>query len=186
TSSTDFPVSLTATTQRNTFAVRIGAAAAATAVLFPPPLTFSTSQPVGVASTPLVATLRNMGSSAMPITSITPTPSDYTETNTCGSSLAGGGECTISVTFKPTTAASRPGTLTIVQGGNNSPNVVTLAGTGVAQPFLTLTPGSLAFADQNVGTASPSQTVTVGNSATTSLTLGATPFSISSNFAQTN
>jgi hypothetical protein len=186
TSSFDFPVTLTATAQRNTFALRIGATAAATAVVFPTGLTFSTQQPVGVVSTAIVTTLRNMGSNAMPITSITPSPSDYSETNTCGSSLAGGSECTISVTFKPTTAASRPGTLTIVQGGNNSPNVVTLAGTGVAQPFLTLTPASLTFSDQNVGTASPSQTVTVGNSATTTLTFGGTPFSITSNFAQTN
>jgi len=186
TSSSDFPVTLTATAQRNSFALRIGATAAATAVVFPTTLTFSTQQPVGVAGTPLVATLRNMGSNAMPITSITPAPTDYSDTNTCGTSLAAGGECTITVTFKPTTAASRPGTLTIVQGGNNSPNVVTLAGTGVAQPFLTLTPASLIFADQNVGTASPAQTVTVGNSATTSLTLGTTPFSISANFAQTN
>src|SRR5205807_3603648 len=115
-----------------------------------------------------------------------PSPSDYAQTNTCGSSLAAGSECVISVTFKPSSAASRPGTLTIVHGGNNNPSVVTLAGTGVAQPFLTLTPTSLTFADQNVNTASPSQTVTVGNSATTALTFSGTPFSISSNFAQTN
>jgi len=186
TSSFDFPVTLTTTPQRNTFAVRIGATAAATAVVFPTTLSFSTQQPVAVVSTPLVVTLRNMGSNAMPITSITPSPSDYAETNTCGSSLAAGGECTISVTFKPTTAASRPGTLTIVQGGNNSPNVVTLAGTGVAQPFITLAPGSLTFGDQSVGTASPAQVVTVGNSGAASLTLGGSAFSLSGNFAQTN
>ena len=134
----------------------------------------------------LVVTLRNMGSNAMPITSITPSPSDYSETNTCGSSLAGGSECAITVTFTPTTAASRPGTLTIVQGGNNSPNVVNLTGTGVSQPLVTLNPTSLTFANQTVDTASPYQTVTVGNAATTSLTLSNPPFSISSNFAQTN
>ena len=94
----------------------------------------------------MVATLRNMGSNTMTITSITPSPSDYSETNTCGASLAGGGECAIDVTFNPTTAASRPGTLTILQGGN--PTVVNLTGTGMNPPFLTLNPTSLTFADQ--------------------------------------
>ncbi len=186
TSSSDFPVTLTTTPYRSTFALRIGATAAATAVVYPLTVAFSTDQPVGVASTPLVVNLRNMGSNAMPITSITPTPSDYTETNTCGASLAGGSECAITVTFNPTTAAARPGTLTIVQGGNNSPNVVTLTGTGVSQPYVTLTPTSLTFANQTVDTASPYQTVTVGNTAKTSLTLSSPPFTIGSNFSQTN
>ena len=186
TSSSDFPVTLTTTPYRSTFALRIGATAAAAGVVYPPTLAFSTGQPVGAASTPLVVSLRNMGSNAMPITSITPSPSDYSETNTCGSSLAGGSECAITVTFTPTTAASRPGTLTIVQGGNNSPNVVTLTGTGVSQPLVTLNPTSLTFTNQTVDTASPYQTVTVSNAATTSLTLSNPPFSISSNFAQTN
>jgi len=186
TSSSDFPVTLTATPYRSTFALRIGATAAATGVVYPATLAFPTNQPVGAVSAALVVTLRNMGSNAMPITSITPSPTDYAETNTCGSSLAGGSECAITVTFNPTTAASRPGTLTIVQGGNNSPNVVNLTGTGVSQPLLTLNPTSLTFANQSVDTASPYQTVTVGNAATTSLTLSNPPFSISSNFAQTN
>jgi hypothetical protein len=186
TSSSDFPVTLTATPYRNTFALRIGATAAATAVVYPLTVAFPTDQPVGVASAPLVVNLRNMGSNAMPITSITPSPSDYAETNTCGASLAGGAECAISITFNPTTAAARPGTLTIVQGGNNSPNVVALTGTGVAQPFLTLTPASLTFANQTVDTASPYQTVTLSNTASTSLTLSNPPFTISANFAETS
>jgi hypothetical protein len=186
TSSTDFPVTLTATPQRNSFALRIGAAAAATAVVYPTTLPFSTQQPVGAVSAPLMVTLRNVGSSVMSITSITPSPSDYAQTNTCGSSLAAGAECAISVTFNPTSAASRPGTLTIVQGGNNSPNVVTLTGAGVSQPFLTLTPLNLSFPDQTVNTASPSQTVTVSNTATTPLTFNNPAFTISANFSQTN
>ena len=186
TSSSDFPVTLTANPQRSEVAFRIGATAAATAVVYPMTLSFSTQQPVGVATAPLGVTLRNMGSNAMPITSITASPSDYSEPNTCGSSLAGGSECGITVTFKPTGTGSRPGTLTIVQGGNNSPNVVNLTGTGMSQSFLTLTPNYLTFGDQTVNTASPYQTVTVGNAAATTLTFNGTPFSISNNFSQTN
>jgi P pilus assembly chaperone PapD len=188
TSSPDFPVTLTATTLRNTFALEVAPASGVTAVAYPLTLAFPTNQPTGVASTPLVVNLRNMGSSPMTITGITPTPAAYTETNTCGTTLAAGGECPISVTFKPTTAASTPGTLTIVQGGLST--IVTLTGTGVGQGFLTLNPTSLTFASQSVDFASPFQTVTVGNSATTSLTLSNPPFTFSSSpsnaFAQTN
>jgi len=188
TSSPDFPVTLTATTQRNTFALEIAPAAGVTAVAYPLTLAFPTNQPTGVPSTPMVVNLRNMGTNAMTITSITPTPAAYTETNTCGTTLAAGAECSISVTFKPTTAASTPGTLTILQGGLST--VVNLTGTGVAQGFLTLNPTSLTFASQSVDFASPFQTVTVGNSATTSLTFGNPPFTFSSSpsnaFAQTS
>lgn len=188
TSSTDFPVTLTATTQRSTFALEIAPVAGVTAVAYPLTLAFPTSQPTGVASAPLVVNLRNMGSNPMTITSITPTPAAYSETNTCGTTLAAGGECPISVIFKPTAAASTPGTLTILQGGLST--VVNLTGTGAAQPFLTLNPTSLTFASQSVDFASPFQTVTVGNSATTSLTLSNPPFTFSSSpsnaFAQTN
>ena len=186
TSSTNFPVTLTATPYRSAFALEIGATAAATAVVYPLTLALPTNQPVGVPSAPMVVTLQNLGSNAMPITSITPSPASYTETNTCGTSLAGGGECAITVTFTPATATSIPGTLTIVQGGNNSPNKVTLTGTGVSQPFLTLSPTSLTFDNQPVDTASPYQTVTIGNSAPTSLTLSSPAFTVYGNFAQTN
>jgi Beta-propeller repeat/Abnormal spindle-like microcephaly-assoc'd, ASPM-SPD-2-Hydin len=187
TSSSDFPVTLTTTAQRSTYALRIGATAGATGVMFPATLAFSTQQPVGAASNPpLIANLRNMGSSAMTVTSITPSPSDYTQTNTCGTSLVAGAECAITVTFTPTTAAARPGTLTIVQSGAGSPNVINLTGSGVNQPLLTISPTTLTFADQSVGTASPAQSVTLTNVATTSLTLGTTPFTISADYAQTN
>ncbi len=130
TSSSDFPVTLTANPFRSTFALRIGAAAAATAVVYPTTLPFSTQQPVGVASTPLVVTLRNMGSSAMPITSITPSPSDYSETNTCGTSLAAGLTCTISIEFKPTTTGAVLGDLILTDNAGDSPQTVDLSGTG--------------------------------------------------------
>ena len=124
----------------------------------------------------------------MTITSITPSPAVYTQTNTCGTTLAGGAECSISVVFTPTATGSAPGTLKILQGGLTT--TVTLAGTGAAQAFLTLSSTSLNFGDQSVDFASPFQTVSVGNSATTSLTLSSPPFSFSSSpgnaFAQTN
>ena len=185
-SSSDFPVTLLVNPHPSYVSFRIGTATTPAGLAFPSTLTFSGQQPVGVAGAPLATTLRNMGSAAMSITSITPSPSDYTQTNTCGSTLAGGGECTISVTFNPTTAAARPGTLTISHAGNFSPTVVTLNGTGANLPFVTLSPTSLTFADQSVDTASPAQMVTVTNIAAATLTFNNPAFSISAGFAQTN
>ncbi len=182
TTSGDFPVTLTTTPFRGNFAARIGATAGSKAVVFPLNLAFSTSQPIGVPGTattaPGTVTLRNMGSTAL-TPSISISPSVYTETNNCGTSLAGGSECTITPTFTPTSTASTPGTLTV----NGS--AVSLTGTGGNQAFLTLSPSSLTFADQNVGTASPSQTVTLGNSATTTLNFSSAPFTTSGPYAFT-
>jgi hypothetical protein len=185
TSSPDFPVTLTTTPQRPTFAVKVGAAAGATAVVFPTGLTFSTPQPIPVPSIPQTVTLRNMGSTAMTISSIVMT-GDYSETDTCGSGLAGGASCVITVTFTPTASGSRVGKITVTQSGNNSPTVINLTGTGVNAAFVTLTPSTLTFSDQNVGTASPAQTVTVGNIGNQNLTLTSGSFSTSGPFAQTN
>jgi len=119
-----------------------------------------------------------MGSTAL-TPNILISPSVYTETDNCGGSLAGGNECTITPAFTPTSAASTPGTLTV----NGS--VVNLTGTGVNQAFLTLSPSTLTFPDQNVDTASPSQAVTLGDSAMTTLTFSGTPFTMSGPFAFT-
>jgi len=57
---------------------------------------------------------------------------DYSATTTCGSTLAAGGSCTVSVTFSPTTTGSFPGTLQISDNASGSPQTVPLSGTGTA------------------------------------------------------
>jgi FG-GAP-like repeat/Abnormal spindle-like microcephaly-assoc'd, ASPM-SPD-2-Hydin/FG-GAP repeat len=84
----------------------------------------------------MAVTLTNIGTSAMSIISpgivITGTAAaDYSQTNTCGSSVGAGQTCTINVTFKPTKKGSRPATLNINDDGGPSPQKVTLSGTGV-------------------------------------------------------
>lgn len=183
TSSSDFPVTLTSTPSRPSFAVKIGATAGATAVVFPTALTFST-QPIPVPSATQTVTVRNMGSTAMTISSIVMS-GDYTESDTCGTGLAGGASCVITVTFTPSAPGTRTGKITITQSGNNSPTVVNITGTGVAASFITLTPSTLTFPDQNVETASPSQTVTVGNIGNQNLTFPTGAFTTSGPFAET-
>ena len=48
---------------------------------------------------------------------------DFSQTNNC-TSVAVGGSCTVNVTFKPTAAGARTGTLTVTSNANNSPTTV--------------------------------------------------------------
>ena len=84
----------------------------------------------------LSVTLTNFGTAAMNIVSpgivITGTAAaDYSQTNTCGTTVGAGQTCTITVTFKPTKKGSRPATLNINDNGGPSPQKVTLSGTGI-------------------------------------------------------
>ncbi len=148
------------------------------------------NQRVGTASAAQQATLTNSGNAALAITSIAVTgtnASDYAQTNTCPASLAAGASCTISVTFTPSATGSRTASVTVTDNAAGSPHSVSLTGTGT-QPAVTLTPTSVSFASQVVGTTSAAQTVTVRNSGTaplaiSSILLGGTN---AGDFAQTN
>jgi len=187
TASPDFPVTLTTTPIRIVFSARINAAAGSLALACNAPttcdqnpLTLSFSnQTVGVPSTSQTVTLRNMGSTALAISSVAAT-GDYSQTNTCGTSVAGGGECTISVVFTPTSNTNpRTGTVTV-----NGTTMVTLTGTGANGAYMNLTPLSLTFASQAVGSAAPAQNVVVSNVGNQTLTFGSPAFQMSGDFAE--
>lgn len=88
------------------------------------------SQPVGVAGQPKSATLTNTGNSRLIISDITVSGIDFTETNTCPSSLAAGADCTIEVVFKPAINEARFGTVIISDSDPGSPHMLLLSGTG--------------------------------------------------------
>jgi hypothetical protein len=52
------------------------------------------------------------------------------QTNNC-TSIAVGGSCAVTVTFRPTAAGIRTGTLTVTGNANNSPTTVALSGSGI-------------------------------------------------------
>src|SRR5205823_2047505 len=97
--------------------------------LSPTSLNFG-NQTVGVPSTAQTVTLTNNQSVSLSITSVA-TSGDYSQTNTCGTSVAANGSCTISVTFTPTTTGTRTGTLTVTDNGPASPQTASLTGVGV-------------------------------------------------------
>jgi hypothetical protein len=144
-------------------------------------LTFG-SQLVGTSSAAQAVTLSNTGNAALSISSILPS-GDFSETNTCGTSVAAGGSCSISVTFKPTATGTRTGSVKITDNAAGSPQSISLTGKGIA-PSVTLTPTSLTFPAQLLNTASATQSVVMKNTGTAALTIsGIVP---SGDFTETN
>ena len=127
------------------------------------------SQVVNTTSDPAPVTLTNTGDSDLAIASIT-AAGDFSETDTCNAPtvLAGGASCIINVSFSPTATGTRNGAITIIDSLGS--HVIALNGTGNA-PGVGLSPSSLTFGSQTVGTASPSQPVTLTNSGTSNLTI---------------
>jgi len=106
--------------------------------------------------------LSNTSNFNLAITSIIASQ-QFTESDNCGSSLAGGASCTINVSFAPTAGGAVSGTLTLTNNAANSPQSVALSGTGVTPAAVSLSPSSLAFVGQQVGTTSAPQTITLTN-----------------------
>ena len=127
-----------------------------TVVLSPTSLTFPATA-VGVASTPLTLTLTNGGSAALSITGIA-ISGDFSDASACGTTLNPGVSCTISVTFKPTVAGTRSGTLTLTDTAAGGTQTVQLTGSSGAQ--------SLVLASPTLIIASPGGSATSGFTAT--------------------
>ncbi len=169
TSATAFQKNLNAS--KDAFVAKFSPASSAGSVsLAPGSLNFG-SQTVNTTSTAQTVTLTNGANSALTIngTSITGTnAADFAvSANTCPAStstLAAGGNCTISVTFKPVTTAAELATLSVTSSDSGSPHSVALSGTGTVAG----TP------DFTISLSPTSATVTRGSSATFTATVTST------------
>ena len=140
--------------------VTVTAAAPAVSLSATGPLTFTAV--VGATSAAQTITLTNTGNAALSISGISisgANPSDFAQTNTCGSSLAAGASCTVSITFTPASAASFTASVSIADNATGSPQTVTLNGTGNPAPSFT------------VSSSTPSQTIAPGGTATYSISV---------------
>ena len=92
------------------------------------------SQTVGTTSAAKTVTVKNNQSSTLTSLSLTFTGTnagDFLQSaTTCGSSLAAGASCTVSVQFEPSATGARSGTLTVNDSATTSPQAVALTGTG--------------------------------------------------------
>jgi Abnormal spindle-like microcephaly-assoc'd, ASPM-SPD-2-Hydin len=107
----------------------LGTGSATLLSMIPSRLDFGT-QTVGTSSQPATVKLSNAGNSPVTIHDILTSGIDFTQSNNCGASLAGGGECDIQVTFKPAIEGLREGTLTALDSDSGSPHSVVLSGRG--------------------------------------------------------
>jgi probable HAF family extracellular repeat protein len=140
------------------------------ATLSPASLIFST-QAVGTTSATEPVVLKNTGTTTLTISSITiagTDHADFPQTHTCGSSLAAGASCSISVTFSPTASGTRTAILSVTDNAAGSPQKVSLSGIGTTAK---LSPASLNFGAAGIGATSPAQIVTLTNVGTTTLTV---------------
>ena len=142
--------------------------APASVVLTPSSVTFGATT-VGQTSAAIGVSVANTGGTATTINSITAGGDFAVSSTACGMTLPAQNACQVNVTFTPTASGTRTGTLTVVDSVGTQ--TATLTGTGQAPPTDTLTPASLSFAQQAIGTASVAQMVMLANAGDQALTL---------------
>jgi hypothetical protein len=98
-------------------------------------------------------------------------PRDFILTQTCPGTLTPTQQCPVSAVFSPTAAGPRTATVAITDSAVGSPHMIALSGTGIASAIATLSTESLTFSSQIVNTVSETQTVTLTNTGSATLTI---------------
>lgn len=153
-------------------------AGAPVAAATPTALSFA-STTVGSTTASQTVTLRNTGTAALSITAIAVSNASFVIASggscAAGGSVAAAGSCTINVQFRPQSTGTLSGSLTVTHNATPTTTTVALSGTATAavtaQPAVT--PSALNFGSVAVGSRSAVQTVTVSNSGSGPLSLGA-------------
>jgi hypothetical protein len=105
-----------------------GGSSAAPLTASPASLAFGTVA-VGSSSGTQQVTVTNPGTVAASISSLTAS-APFSQTNTCGSSLAAGSSCSVTVKFSPAAGGAATGTVSVASSAPGSPLTVSLSGTG--------------------------------------------------------
>jgi hypothetical protein len=142
--------------------------AAAAIVLTPLALNFPTTS-AGATTAIENLTISNTGGTVATLQTPTISGSFQISANTCGSSLAAGVGCTLSIVFMPTSAGTLTGTVTVVDSVGTQ--VASLSGVATNPATDTLSPTALSFAPQQLSTASTAQQVMLINAGDVALTL---------------
>jgi hypothetical protein len=103
---------------------------------------------VNTTSTQHIATLTNTGDAALNIQSITASP-DYSITRGCGTSLAVAARCQLGIVFTPTTTGSQTGQIAIASSVGAAQ--ISLSGSGITTPKLSVSATSIDFGSVPVG-----------------------------------
>ena len=142
-----------------------GVSAPAPAVSLSPAALAFGNQAVGVASTARSVTLTNTGSGTLTLAGVGASPG-FAVGSGCGTTLAAGASCTLSVSFTPAALGAASGSLSVSSNAAGSPHAVALSGTGVAaSPVLAWVPAvtALDFGDAAVGASPVTRLLTLNN-----------------------
>jgi hypothetical protein len=150
-------------------------------VLVSPQLITNFAAPVGTTSAPQTITITN----AQPATAVFFSSTSFLLTGdfvqsaatTCpigGSGLAPGGSCSVYVAFDPSIGGVRDGQLQVSDNAITSPQVINLSGNGTSP--ITITPSSLSYSAQLIGSTPTFKQITLTNHETENetFTLGVT------------
>ena len=118
-----------ALTNSTTIQLTITAGSAPVVTLSPTSLTFRKTL-VGTTSAAKGVKMTNSGNAVLNIGSIVASGDFAISSSTCGSTLAVAKSCKFKVTFTPTQVGTRTGAVTITDNAPNSPQTVSLTGTG--------------------------------------------------------
>jgi len=135
---------------------------------------------VSPGSQPQTIALTNTGNSDLIVSSVLAS-GGYKQTNNC-STLSSNQSCTIEVIFAPGTVETLNGAITINDNAPSSPQVVSLAGKGIAPARLS--PGVVRFGTVAIGATSQPKAVTLTAAPNSSFSIN--QISASGDYAQTN
>ena len=142
-------------------------------------LTFA-AQSVGTPSPSQTITLSNTGTAPVTITqklAVTGVnANDFSETDNCPAPGILSASCQIIVIFKPLAAGNRSASISISDNAAGNPHSVSLTGTAT-QAAVSLSPSTVNFANQLVGTASAPVALTITNTGTGALVISSISFS---------
>jgi uncharacterized protein len=132
-----------------------------------PSLTFG-SQLAGTSSAAQAVTVTNAGATALNITSIV-SSTGFSQTNSCGTSLAGNASCALNISFAPTAAGPVNGLITLSYNGTQS--TIAVSGTGTDFSLGTQQGGNTSATVSAGGTASYNLSMNGSAGATNNVTL---------------
>lgn len=158
---------------RPTLEVGLGGIAGDAPVIAVSPTTLDFGTVNAGQSRDLTVTVRNTGTAALTVSSISSSNARFASTVTTPLTLAPAASQSVVIRFSPAGAGAQSGTMTIANNDSARPSVsVAVAGTGAAVPSIDASPAALDFGNVAVGQ-SKDLTLTIRNTGTASLTVSA-------------
>ncbi|HET9364091.1 MAG TPA: choice-of-anchor D domain-containing protein [Candidatus Angelobacter sp.] len=170
------------TTNGPGFITKLSFAPAPNIAFAPKTLTFG-SVATGRSSSAQSVKITNNGDAPLTFTSIT-ADADFSETNDCGTSIAGGASCTVDVVFNPGQTGTLNESLTLTDNAITKVQTIALNGSAFTGAGAILSLTDLNFGSLIVGTSSPAAPVTLTNNGNAALNISS--IAVTGNFSQTN